>query len=187
MSAPEKPDTAAGWRNVEKLLAEKEDAAEKKWLETASDEEIERRMDEAGVKVSRAPSPEELIARAKERAARGADAGSNRGADDASGAKVKALPRRQNVARWATGLALAAGAAVVIARQFGPGDSTHPPPPERATRLRDDAFAECAAKRWTTCESKLDEAKALDADGERDPRVIEARKAIAAARSGGRP
>jgi hypothetical protein len=183
MSAPEKPDAAAGWRHVEKQLAEDENAPEneRKWLETASDEEIERRMDQAGVKVSRAPSPEALIARAKERAAGG------QRADDASGAKVRALPRRRNVARWATGLALAAGAAVVIARQSGPGDSTHPPPSERAVKLREDAFAECAAKRWTPCESKLDEAKALDADGERDPRVVEARKAIAAARSGGRP
>jgi hypothetical protein len=48
MSAQEKPgkrDLARGWQTLEKLAAEDDRA----WLETASDEEVEARMNEAGV------------------------------------------------------------------------------------------------------------------------------------------
>lgn len=49
---------------------------------------------------------------------------------------------------------------------------------ERAKALRDEAYPACGRAAWTLCESKLDEAKALDPSGEQDPNVQTARREI---------
>jgi hypothetical protein len=66
-------------------------------------------------------------------------------------------------------------------------DDTQPLPPkppeqvltkaQKANKLREEAFAACADRRWQECDAKLDQAKALDPDGENDPDVQNARNA----------
>jgi hypothetical protein len=100
---------------------------------------------------------------------------------------VRALPLSRRAAPWIVGFAVAAGVALVIARPWGGGWGTtggdNPTAEElaRATRLRQEAFVACDAKQWTACKGKLDDAKKLDTKGERDARVVAARKAIAGA------
>ena len=57
---PGKPDLARGWQALEKMSAEDDRA----WLETASDEEVEARMNEAGVEGGRTPGAESSVHRA---------------------------------------------------------------------------------------------------------------------------
>lgn len=178
---PEKPDLARGWEALEKKMDEDERA----WLETASDEDIEKRMNEAGVTAASTPSAKALLARMQERESAPAEnGGTPQAGDRASGAKVKVLPLQRRATPWVVGLALAAGAAVVAGKALGPDESAagrH----EQAEKLRDEAFAACAAKEWKACEGKLDQAKGLDGPGEGEPRVVKAREEIAAARSNG--
>jgi RNA polymerase sigma factor (sigma-70 family) len=56
-----------------------------------------------------------------------------------------------------------------------------PAPVSDARALRDRALAECAAHAWAPCQGDLDRARALDPDGEHDPRVVAARRDLAAA------
>src|SRR5579871_533321 len=94
MSTQDKPgkrDPARGWQALEKMAAEDERA----WLENASDEEVEARMKEAGVKVERTPGAEEIVARMKERA----DAG-------AGGPKSKVVPLSRRATPLVVALAL---------------------------------------------------------------------------------
>jgi len=68
MSTPKKtdqPDLARGWLFVEKLLAE--DPGK---LDVATDEEVERQMEEQGVHADGAPDAEEMLAYVAERAAK---------------------------------------------------------------------------------------------------------------------
>ena len=53
-----------------------------------------------------------------------------------------------------------------------------PTPAERALAMRTEAFTKCEARAWDACERKLDDATALDPDGERTPEVLAARRAI---------
>jgi crotonobetainyl-CoA:carnitine CoA-transferase CaiB-like acyl-CoA transferase len=64
VTTPKKPDLARGWLYAEKLLEK-----EIEWFDKASDDDVERMLDEAGIEVSRVPSAEELLARAEQRAA----------------------------------------------------------------------------------------------------------------------
>jgi hypothetical protein len=54
-----------------------------------------------------------------------------------------------------------------------------PTPEERAASARATAFAACDRAQWTTCQAKLDEARAIDPAGETAPRVVAARRALA--------
>jgi hypothetical protein len=177
MSTQEKPgkrDLARGWQTLEKMAAE----GDRAWLETATDEEVEGRMNEAGVKVERTPGADEILARMKERA------GASAGGAEASGTKGKVVPLSRRATPWVVGLALAAGAAMVISKAREPDEVTQSPH-EWATKLRGEAFEACAGKKWNECESMLDRAKAIEPEGEWDARVVKAREAIAAARAGG--
>jgi DNA-directed RNA polymerase specialized sigma24 family protein len=62
------------------------------------------------------------------------------------------------------------------------GQAHASPDPARARALRGEAFAACRAKDWATCEAKLDLASEQDPDGELDPQVGDARRAIEASR-----
>jgi hypothetical protein len=55
----------------------------------------------------------------------------------------------------------------------------HPAP--TAAELRDEGLAACTRSDFTECAKKLDEAKELDPDGERAPRIVKAREDIARA------
>jgi hypothetical protein len=49
---------------------------------------------------------------------------------------------------------------------------------DHAAELRQRAIAACDAHRWDECKKELDDAKAIDADGEDEARVKEARRAL---------
>jgi hypothetical protein len=177
MSEPGKPDPARGWRFVEKLLAE--EGLER--LDKASDEEVERQMRAQGVQTSRVPSAEELLAKAAARATRKQAKGTYAAVDADLAAKVVATPVPPKRVRWVPILAAAAlGALGVLIAVNRPGEDAAggPSARARAAKLRDEGIAACAAAQWTACEERLDGARALDEEGEKDPRVIAARKAM---------
>lgn len=100
-------------------------------------------------------------------------------------ASAKVVPIR---GRWVRPVALlgtlAAGYFVyLVNRPPDPVGSARPDPIAKAERIRDRAEAFCAAKDWDACERALDHAESLDLAGEVEPRVTQARMAIAAARA----
>jgi hypothetical protein len=54
-------------------------------------------------------------------------------------------------------------------------------PAELAAAFREQAFKACGQRMWTLCQQKLDEAKAIEPEGESHPRVQRAREAIKSA------
>jgi hypothetical protein len=96
------------------------------------------------------------------------------------GKAIRAVPRR-SVLRLlmplAAVLAGLLGVLVVVGRMSPSRDvvDTAPRPPPRANELRKEAFAACDAQRWEECLQKLDEARKMDPDGEREARVQEYR------------
>ena len=187
MSSEEKPDMARSWQALEKIIAE-DDAKRANWLETASDEEIEQRMNADGVKLSGTTTAEDILARMKEREGGGTPGTGKGGGGVASGAKVRRLPFKRKVGPWVVGLAVAGGAGTVIAERAIEMLAAHGrPDTERAAQLREEAFAACDAAQWAMCARKLDDAKGVDPEGEGDPRVVRARAAIAKAGGGGTP
>jgi hypothetical protein len=191
VSAIKKPDPPADWRLAEKILEEEADK-----LATMSDEEFDRAM-------ATLPDPpnvlgvEEMMARSG-RGAREKDAGPAATKSDGAAktappapSSVRPLrPKRPNLIVWLAAAAVGAFAVGVVVlnqppvtvghgRDAGGGSTT---PHERATELRDEGLAACGNQLWDTCEKRLDDAKAIDPDGEKDPRVIEARKALARGR-----
>jgi len=196
VSAAEKPGPAKDWLFVDKLLAEEELERIDKLSEKDVDDELRAR----GVDPARIPSAERLLAGAEAKAAQSAEekkekekeekkepGGGGEGTSGASGAKVVRLPFHRKVGPWIVGLVVAGGAGTVIAERSVEMLAAHPPPDtERAAKLREEAFAACDAAQWTECARKLNDAKGVDPDGERDARVVRAREAIAKARGGGK-
>jgi hypothetical protein len=188
MSTPRKPDDARGWLFIEKLTAEEEAQKEMERLEKMSEEDLAAEMGARGGDAARVPGAEELLAGAEARA-RAKDAGAakpegttarSEGTTGArSGASVVPLRRRP---MWT--ISLIAAALGVLVYVLGTGGGTGGGV-QRAEGLRKDGFAACDAKRWDDCESKLDAARGVDPEGERDARVVAARKAIARARQSG--
>jgi hypothetical protein len=178
MSTPGKPDPARGWQFVEKLLAEEEIAR----IEKMSPDEVEREMRAEGLDPSRVPSTEELVAGAEARAARNGrtrKAGAEPGA-----ANVVPLPTRPKRSRRLIVLVAAALGALVlimVMKRSEDNAATGQRGRERAENLRDIAMKECAEARWSSCKDWLDAARRLDSAGEAEPRVVEARRAIAQA------
>jgi hypothetical protein len=181
-----KPDPARGWQYAMKLLAEEE----LERLDKMSDEEVADEMRAEGLDPTRVPSVETLLAKVP-------------GAEELLAkvpveARVVPLgPRRRT--RWVVWLAAAALGAVGVAifAVKGPAvvawwhggkpadigaDAAPPPPSElvRAEALRDEAERACQRRLWGTCESRLDEASALDPAGEHQARVVRMRGDIAA-------
>ena len=176
MSEPGKPDPARGWRFVEKLLAEEK----LERLDQANDEEVERQMRAQGVHSSRVPTADELLEKAAACARRKQAKGTYAAMDADRAARVVATPLPPKRVRWVPILAVAAlGALGVVIAVNRPGEDTAggPSARARAAKLRDEGIAACAAAQWATCEERLDGARALDEEGEKDPRVIAARKA----------
>jgi len=186
VSTTGKPDPARGERFLRKLLTE--DPAH---LDVASDEEVERQMDAAGIQVKSVPTAEELMALAEKHARtekRDAPSPSPKAAPVVASPPVR-RPRPgamvAAVAVGALGVAALANRAAIVAyvkgEPIGPDRPWGPPtatPEQRAWAIRGEAFAACDAQRWTQCTGKLDEAAVLDPAGESDPRVVSARKAV---------
>jgi hypothetical protein len=183
VSESDKPDLARAWLRAEKLVDEEADR-----LARMSDEDFEREMS-ALPEPERLPTVEELLARATTRAAK-----RRWGGNQASGAKVTALPVQPRRPQWAALLGAAAIGGLVVAvvmqvmhlretpvAQPRPhddgGSQIEPTPRERAAKLREEAIAACRERRWAECENRLDEAKRLDLPGDADPRVQAAHQA----------
>jgi hypothetical protein len=174
VSASDKPDTARGWRFIEKLLAD--DDVER--LDRASDEEVERQMREQGVRAHHVPSAEELLSAVERRAGK-----ERAGQASAAGAVVRPLRRK----RWVPLLIAAAIGALSVLLVLQSRDQRDAAPvprqvlQERADSLRREALVACGDAQWALCATRLDEAKNLDPKGDSDPRVAAARRAIDAA------
>jgi len=97
--------------------------------------------------------------------------------------KVVSLEEKRK-ARWGVRvtLLLVAASFVGYAALGGVVGVSHPPPrtegEERATDLRKEAFAACDEGQASVCKDKLDQAKALDPEGEQSSQVVEARARI---------
>jgi hypothetical protein len=182
MSDPEHLDHEAGARFMEKLLAE--DPAK---LDVATDEQVDAMMAAEGIEVGSPESAEAALARGEKRARDRQARAAAPARDKAREASKRSAGRRA----WAAGALVTAAAAAVVAVEVsqsvqGPGAAIgpdHPGPgvtPEaQAKWLRTDALAACAVGDFDKCRTKLDEARGLDPAGESDPKVVEARKAIA--------
>jgi hypothetical protein len=110
----------------------------------------------------------------------------------AAGPQAEAVPaprpkRMRAAVIVSASLALAAGAALVIkAAQPPPPVGARPPlDPQvvRAEALRREARDACDAHVWKTCVDKLDEARALDPEGDGDPEVQALRRGAAGGRA----
>jgi len=101
----------------------------------------------------------------------------------AQGLDPSHVPSARRVFRVVTLLAATLGGAVLARRWSQPHTIvSHPyPAAERAAAFREQAFKACGQQMWTLCEQKLDEAKKIEPEGESDPRVQQARGAIASA------
>jgi hypothetical protein len=182
VSTTGKPDPARGERFLRKLLTE--DPAH---LDVASDEEVERQMDAAGIQVKSVPTAEELMALAEKHATRDAPRPAPKAAPVASPPVRRPRPGAMvaAVALGALGVAALANRAAIVAYVKGepigpdrPWASPTGTPEQRAWAIRAEAFAACDGQRWTVCIGKLDEAAVLDPAGESDPRVVSARKTV---------
>jgi hypothetical protein len=91
-------------------------------------------------------------------------------------AKVTVLATRVRRAAWAVPLIAAALGVVFFVMSTGGGVSRGRA--HGAAELRSEAYAACDAHRWRECGEKLDQAKEIDPEGESDPRVVAARKAV---------
>jgi hypothetical protein len=190
VTTPRTPDPDRGAEFLRKLLTDDPDH-----LDVASDEEIERQMDAAGIQVKSVPTADELFARAEKRAAARAPASGLRPVHVPAPAPKSRIRRMSPASLAAAVAAVAIGAvtllnheAIVAYLRGEPvGPSVAASPAQRAASLRDEAFAACDAQRWEECTRKLDEAKALDPEGESEPRVVAARKAVDDAPKGPRP
>jgi hypothetical protein len=166
-------------------------------LDVASDEEIERQMNAAGVEVKTVPTAEELMARAESRAAvenRTAVPVAQRApSEKRAGRRMNPLPIAATVALGALGIIALANRGAIVAHLRGEPIQPEPEEPatgpsnasttpaQRAASLRGAAFAACDAHRWDECAQKLDAAAVLDPAGESDPHVASTRRAIAEA------
>jgi hypothetical protein len=180
VTRPSPPDPDRGARFLEKLL--EDDPAH---LDVATDDEVERMMDAAGVEVKSVPTADELIALADRHAREQAPA---------PAPPPRSRARRMSPVAIAAVLVLGAGGIVTLLNSaaivaylkgepIGPDRPWSPPsatatPQELAAAMRADAFAACDAQKWGECTRKLDEARRIDPAGEADPRVTAARKAV---------
>jgi hypothetical protein len=181
MTAPSKPDLARGMQHAIDLFEQKSDR-----LAAMNDADFEQAMSELPPP-SRVPSAEELVAGAKTKAK-----------GQAAQAGVIALPERPaRRAPWIPWLVAAALGAVAVtllierreltAWLFGPqapliGPAPDEPrertPQQKAEAMRVEADDACARELWGRCQTRLDEAKALDPAGEATPRAQGLRAAI---------
>ncbi|HEV3189523.1 MAG TPA: hypothetical protein VGY54_03450 [Polyangiaceae bacterium] len=162
MSTPRKRSDAELWRAIEDVAAH----AQLSRIETLSEEEVDRELRAAGIEPGQAAKVGQGVV-SKQPVAERATSAKN--------------PRKRAMA-WATslatGAAIALGIAVVVKQRVdvrvGAGLQQH------AAALREQGLAACAEAHWVACEEKLDAARALDAGGENDGRVLQARQALRA-------
>ena len=193
MKKADKPEPARAWMYAEKLLADEEIER----IGKLSDHDLVEEMRAEGKDPARVPSAEDLMAGALARSRAKADVARpsppRRPVDGGEDPKTQVRPLRSkkpNIIAWLAAAAIGAMVLGVIVMNRPPTTVAHgldagggvATPQERAANLRDEGLAACRSQVWDTCEKRLDDAKQLDPDGENDPRVVEARKAVARAR-----
>ena len=161
MSARNEFDPARGWRGAMRVARE-----EAERLAKVSDEEFEEAMKALP---EAAAEPEVAAVRAARERVR------SRWVVWAAAACVVAavvllalVGRREVVAWWHRG-------EIAPDRERAPRRQEAPVEDSRAVALRTAAFAACERKEWLECLDKLEDAKAIDPAGDRDPRVEKAR------------
>jgi hypothetical protein len=185
VNTPRKPGSQVTWETIERVA----DKAERARLEALSEADIDRELREAGIEPDEAVN---LVQRAVEQAGEKKEREA-----ETERPRVARVPASTPKKRWSAGamatmsaVALAAGVLLVVSVRRPDGvargrPDSEPTTQERAAKLREEAYAACAKRVWTACESKLDEARRLDPAGESDPRVIAARKGVHDAADGG--
>jgi hypothetical protein len=132
-----------------------------------SDEEIERELAAEGIDVAELDA--HLAERAEELFARFAPPRSRARGRVAVGFGAGVLTGASALAALAqTGVVSVGGAVATLATP----STTGAPAPD----LRKQAFELCGRGRWQECLARFDEAKTLDAEGDKDPEVQAARK-----------
>jgi hypothetical protein len=191
VSTPRKPGSQVTWETIEMVA----DKAERERLEALIDDEIDEELRVAGIDPDEAAKiVQRALQEASEKPAPAPEAPRPALAEvGARTAKGGVAPR--TTGWWSPGriaavasMAVAAGVLAVVAMrrpdadgvaQGRPHDTT---PQQRAAKLRDEAYGACAETEWARCAAKLDEARELDPEGEADPRVMAARRAVSDAR-----
>jgi len=154
-------DHVRGWDYVERLIAE--DGAAK------------------GPNADRVPTLERLLARAEELSKEPASGGVV--AQAVAAEAPASTPHRAVMSAWRLRPLWLVAAVPGVLLPWKPV----PTPEERAAPARAYAFAACEKQRWSECETKLDEARGIDPEGEKAPRVVEARAAIEGAKTAPAP
>ncbi len=172
-------------RSPEEILKELEEQAledDARELAAMSNAELDHELAAAGIDPKKATEPLQTL--------RGG--GLPRRRETAQTAPSGLKPPRRFPAGTAA-LAAAAAAAILVVvfasqrnreqtvahgREGAPTQSSsHPTPREQAAKLREEAYSACDQGRWTLCLQKLDSAKALDPEGNSDPKTTRARTA----------
>jgi len=184
------PKKGSAWRLIEDAVAEHEAEQEAERVAGMDDEELAAELKKAGV-------DEAKLRGLTEKAIAAADAAERAEAKAPAPQPTKvvsldaARERKRSGPPWWT---LAAAAAVLVTGTFVamnqgdngvsnpyPGDDAGPSANEEAARYRATAFDQCASKHFDLCQEALDRARQLDPSGEEEPRVKDARAAIARA------
>jgi hypothetical protein len=189
---PGKPDPVRTWRAVEKMI--EEDEIER--IAAMSPDEVERELKAIGYDPARAPSVEELLARATRTASeRQAAAAAVPQKAPTSIIRMKTRARHgRPVWLFAAAVACLVAFGIVAAERqqvvawlrpppapIAPDDTRPPPvpPAEQAAKLRDEALIDFIVGQHADSEQKLDRARALDPAGESEPRVQQLRNDLA--------
>ncbi len=194
------------WEVVEDLMAE----AEVQRIEALTDEELRAELRAVGIDPEKVPSPEAFVERGKaiarsrksqSPAARAPEmvrtmpsAGNTRHGSESAGLRRQALWLAAAVFLLVVG-GIALAERSTFATWFAKPPVPHDIAPlddeeqrrltatqahDAAEKARDHAERACGAELWEMCRDKLDEAKALDAAGESEPRVQKMRATMAA-------
>jgi hypothetical protein len=164
-----RPDEPVTWETIEEVAAE---AQLDRW-KGMSDAEVRAALEAEKVDPARLERLRKLVG-----------AGAAAGASAEPAGKVVSMDERRKGRRWTRGTLwlVAASLAGYGALQLGGGvGAPHPPETEaqlRARSLREEAFAACDEGKAGACREKLDEARALDPQGEKAGEVTAARERI---------
>jgi hypothetical protein len=168
------------------------DQAERVNMEALFDKELEDELRAGGIEPEEADRVlQELLAKTTQRkvlpGANGAGLRVVEGGNGGGKALASASRSwvRAKVSAWVAATAAAAG---LMVRLFAPlGGTGKPTPHESVAELRAEANEACNRKAWEVRKQKLDEAWAKDPEGEKDPRIVEERRAIAVHSPDGMP
>ncbi len=193
MTDPHKRSPAEVWRALEKASTD----AEVGRIDAMTDDELDAELRAAGIDPADAAKiGVDVLATVPASSDGGVASGvpARTGGSEAKPTRDEA-PRGRRSVYWIAGLAAAAVViGVMVTRpSSGPWVGTGHPETEAALKkaadLRERAFGACDQGYWAACEDALNAARTLDPAGEAAPRVVAARRSIAAvaADGSGRP